>query len=60
MNLEPLARKLAAGEGQDFDALPVDMADLKDGKFPGRDRGEPFKIDYLAAAEMQRAEGRTP
>ena len=56
MNLESLARKIAAGEGQDFDALPVDMVDWKGGKFPGRDKGEPFQVDYLAAAEMQQAE----
>ena len=55
MNLESLARKIAAGEGQDFDALPIDMADLKDGKFPGRDRGEPFQVDYLAAARCSRS-----
>ncbi len=56
MSLEPLARKIAAADGQDFDVIPVDMADWNRGGFPDRNKGEPFQVDFLAAAKAQWSE----
>ena len=60
MTRNELARSIATSEGQDFDGLPRDMNDWREGTYPGRDSGEPFQRDYLAAAEAQLAERRSP